>query len=435
MTLPLAGVLILDLADEPLALAGRLLADLGADVVRVEDAAGDALRRRGPWVGGEPGVERGLAHLLYNAGKRSVALNLAHSAAPSILDQLAAKTLLITHDSDAPKSKRRCFVGIDNYDAGRLDAATYEQAQVLKKANDERLAAEMEAVVGFAGLGVTLSALRGGRRLALANKESLIAAGPVVQPLRAVHGAELVPVDSEHCAIHQCLRSAGDDRAVAQLVLTASGGPFRGRTEADLAGVTVAEALAHPTWSMGPKITVDSSTLVNKGLEVIEAHELFGTPYDDIDVVVHPTSVVHSMATFTDGTTMAQLSLPDMRLPISYALHYPGRGRVAFGRLDVSQPFDLRFEPPDRAAFRCLDLAYAAGRAGATAPAWFSAANEVAVDAFLQGRIRWVDIAAVNDAALQRWDGTAAADVEAVLAADSAARRVAAELISIQEAA
>ena len=360
-------------------------------------------------------------------GAFEVAVLGAHSSVELVAKQAAAfrPRIVAIADPDAAASL-----------AGRLPAGTELVAGADALA---AVAAEADivvnAVVGFAGLGVTLSALRGGRRLALANKESLIAAGPVVQPLRAVPGAELVPVDSEHCAIHQCLRSAGDDRAVAQLVLTASGGPFRGRTEADLAGVTVAEALAHPTWSMGPKITVDSSTLVNKGLEVIEAHELFGTPYDDIDVVVHPTSVVHSMATFTDGTTMAQLSLPDMRLPISYALHYPGRGRVAFGRLDVSQPFDLRFEPPDRAAFRCLDLAYAAGRAGATAPAWFSAANEVAVDAFLQGRIRWVDIAAVNDAALQRWDGTAAADVEAVLAADSAARRVAAELISSQEAA
>ena len=323
-------------------------------------------------------------------GAFEVAVLGAHSSVELVAQQAAAfrPRIVAIADPDAAASL-----------AGRLPAGTELVAGADALA---AVAAEADivvnAVVGFAGLGVTLSALRGGRRLALANKESLIAAGPVVQPLRAVHGAELVPVDSEHCAIHQCLRSAGDDRAVAQLVLTASGGPFRGRTEADLAGVTVAEALAHPTWSMGPKITVDSSTLVNKGLEVIEAHELFGTPYDDIDVVVHPTSVVHSMATFTDGTTMAQLSLPDMRLPISYALHYPGRGRVAFGRLDVSQPFDLRFEPPDRAAFRCLDLAYAAGRAGATAPAWFSAANEVAVDAFLQGRIRWVDIAAENHA-------------------------------------
>ena len=174
----------------------------------------------------------------------------------------------------------------------------------------------LNAVVGFAGLSVTVATLTRGRRLALANKESLIAAGPVVQPLRATPGAELVPVDSEHGALHQCLRSSiAPEREVARLVLTASGGPFRGRSAADLAGVTVDEALAHPTWAMGPKITVDSSTLMNKGLEVIEAHELFGVPYDQIDVVVHPQSIVHSMVEFTDGSTIAQLSQPDMRLP------------------------------------------------------------------------------------------------------------------------
>src|SRR5947209_2341314 len=188
----------------------------------------------------------------------------------------------------------------------------------------------LNGVVGFAGLAVTLRALEAGKRLALANKESLIAAGPVVQRVRDTPGAELIPVDSEHCAVHQCLR-AGTADAVARIVLTASGGPFRGRTRADLAAVTIDDALAHPTWSMGPKITVDSSTLMNKGLEVIEAHELFGVAYDDIDVVVHPQSIVHSMVTFSDGATIAQLSLPDMRLPIAYALAYPARSGVAVG--------------------------------------------------------------------------------------------------------
>jgi 1-deoxy-D-xylulose-5-phosphate reductoisomerase len=286
----------------------------------------------------------------------------------------------------------------------------------------------VNGVVGFAGLPVTLGALAAGKRLALANKESLIAAGPVVQPLRSTPGAELIPVDSEHCAVHQCLRS-GSGREVAGIVLTASGGPFRGRSADELALVTVEQALAHPTWSMGPKITVDSSTLVNKGLEVIEAHELFGVAYDDIQVVVHPTSIVHSMATFTDGATIAQLSLPDMRLPISYALHYPERGEVSFGGMDFSQPLDLRFEPPDLAAFPCLALAFEAGRAGGTAPAWFSAANEVAVDAFLEGRLRWVDIARLNAAALETWDGSAADSVDAVLAADDASRREAGRLV------
>ena len=188
-----------------------------------------------------------------------------------------------------------------------------------------------------------------GKRLALANKESLIAAGPVVQPLRATPGAELVPVDSEHCAVHQCLRSsAAAGREVARILLTASGGPFRGRTAAELADVGVDEALAHPTWQMGPKITIDSSTLMNKGLEVIEAHELFGTPYDQIEVVVHPQSIVHSMVEFTDGSTIAQLSLPDMRLPIGYALGYPERIATPFGRIDWAhaRPARLRAAGP-----------------------------------------------------------------------------------------
>ncbi|MFZ4433510.1 MAG: 1-deoxy-D-xylulose-5-phosphate reductoisomerase [Microthrixaceae bacterium] len=289
----------------------------------------------------------------------------------------------------------------------------------------------VNGVVGFAGLPVTLAALRAGRRLALANKESLIAAGPVVAEARLTAGAELVPVDSEHCAVHQCLRSADGDRRLAQIVLTASGGPFRGRSADDLASVTVEQALAHPTWSMGPKITVDSSTLVNKGLEVIEAHELFGVDYDRIDVVVHPQSIVHSMATFTDGATIAQLSMPDMRLPIGYALAYPDRIGTPFGRMDFSRACTLEFEPPDRATFRGLDLAYEAGRSGGTAPAWLSAANEVAVDGFLSGAIAWADIAGVIAAAMDRWDGAAADSLDAVLDADGRARASAEELLAV----
>jgi 1-deoxy-D-xylulose-5-phosphate reductoisomerase len=288
----------------------------------------------------------------------------------------------------------------------------------------------VNGVVGFAGLPVTLAALGAGRRLALANKESLIAAGPVVAPLRATPGAELVPVDSEHCAIHQCLRASDRPVELAELVLTASGGPFRGRSEAELADVTVEDALAHPTWSMGPKITVDSSTLMNKGLEVIEAHELFGVDFDHISVTVHPQSIVHSMATFSDGATIAQLSLPDMRLPIGYALAFPDRLDVPFGRLDFGQAFQLDFAPPDRAAFRCLALAEAAGRSGGTAPAWLSAANEVHVEAFLAGAIPWRAIGELNDAALERWDGAAAGSVDEVLAADRRARAVATELVA-----
>jgi 1-deoxy-D-xylulose-5-phosphate reductoisomerase len=289
----------------------------------------------------------------------------------------------------------------------------------------------VNGVVGFAGLAVTIATLRAGKRLALANKESLIAAGPVVQPLRRVPGAQLIPVDSEHGAIHQCLRSSVDtDREVARLLLTASGGPFRGRHAADLAGVTVAEALAHPTWSMGPKITVDSSTLMNKGLEVIEAHELFGTAYDQIEVVVHPQSIVHSMVEFRDGATIAQLSLPDMRLPIGYALGFPARAEAPFGRIDWARLSRLDFEPPDLDAFECLPLAYAAGRAGGTAPAALSAANEVAVEAFLAGRIRWIDIAGVGNAVLERHALSMPSTVDDVIAADHEARRLATEHVA-----
>ncbi len=288
----------------------------------------------------------------------------------------------------------------------------------------------VNAVVGFAGLPVTVRTLQAGKRLALANKESLIAGGPVVQPLRCTPGAELVPVDSEHCAVHQCLRSSAfNDREVSRIVLTASGGPFRGHTSAQLADVGVAEALAHPTWKMGPKITIDSSTLMNKGLEVIEAHELFGTPYDRIEVVVHPQSVVHSMAEFTDGSTIAQLSMPDMRLPIGYALAYPARLGAAFGRIDWSQLGRLDFEAPDITTFRCLALAYEAGRVGGTAPAWLSAANEVAVDAFLHGRLRWHQIAEINDAALQRYEPGADQSIDDIIAADARARVVAQEVL------
>lgn len=287
----------------------------------------------------------------------------------------------------------------------------------------------VNGVVGFAGLPVTLAALAAGRRLALANKESLIAAGPVVAPLRETPGAEVIPVDSEHCAVHQCLRAGEGTLRLDRIVLTASGGPFRGRSAEDLAGVTVAEALDHPTWSMGPKITIDSSTLMNKGLEVIEAHELFGTDYDDIDVVVHPQSIVHSMAEFTDGTTIAQLSMPDMRLPIGYALAYPDRTTRPIGRMDWTKATTLEFEPPDRATFRCLDLAYSAGRSGGTAPAWMSAANEVVVEAFLAGRLRWSEIAEYVESALDQWDGSPAGSVDDVLAADAAGRAAATRLL------
>jgi 1-deoxy-D-xylulose-5-phosphate reductoisomerase len=324
--------------------------------------------------------------------------------------------------------------------ASRLEAAVPPGTEVL--AGPDALAdiagladVCVNGVVGFAGLGVTLATLAAGRRLALANKESLIAGGPVVRRARAAVGAgELIPVDSEHCAVHQCLR-AQDPQAragewVRRIVLTASGGPFRGRTRADLEQVTVEQALAHPTWSMGPKITVDSSTLMNKGLEVIEAHELFGADYDRIDVVVHPQSIVHSMVELTDGATIAQLSMPDMRLPIAYALAYPERIGTAFGAIDWAAVGRLDFEPPDHEAFPCLGLAYEAGRVGETAPAWLNAANEVAVAAFLAGRLRWIAIPDALKAVLARHDGATAGSVDDVVDADRRARQVAETVIA-----
>jgi 1-deoxy-D-xylulose-5-phosphate reductoisomerase len=303
----------------------------------------------------------------------------------------------------------------------------------------------VNGVVGFAGLPVTLSALRAGKRLALANKESLITAAPIVEQVRNTPGAEIVPVDSEHGAIHQCLaahraaQAAGQPDRLRKLVLTASGGPFRVRAReaggglaarTALHGVTRAEALAHPTWAMGPKITVDSSTLMNKGFEVIEAKVLFGVPYSAIEVVVHPQSVVHSMVEFSDGSTIAHLSVPDMRLPIGYALAWPDRIASSFGSIDWTQLSRLDFESPDRVAFPCLDLAYAAGEIGGTAPAWLNAANEVAVEAFLDGRIRWGDIPIVNERSLVSHDGDKPLSVGDILEADHVARQVAARVVN-----
>jgi 1-deoxy-D-xylulose-5-phosphate reductoisomerase len=285
----------------------------------------------------------------------------------------------------------------------------------------------LNAVVGFAGLPATLGALNAGKRLALANKESLIAAGPVVAKARAAGGGEIVPVDSEHSAIWQCLR-AGRPSEVGRIILTASGGPFRGRAAAELEHVTPADALAHPTWNMGDKITIDSSTLMNKGLEVIEAHELFGVGFDQIDVVVHPQSVVHSMVEFVDGATIAQLSMPDMRLPIALALAAPNRLAESFGPIDWATIGSLTFDVPDRETFRCLDLAYEAGRAGGTAPAVLSAANEVAVEAFLAGRIRWPQIATIVEETLGAGTGNAD-EVADVLDADRGARERAAAAV------
>ena len=290
----------------------------------------------------------------------------------------------------------------------------------------------INGVVGFAGLPITIAALKAGKRLGLANKESLIAAGPLIQNFRSTEGAELIPVDSEHCAIHQCLGLNPKKEDIKRIVLTASGGPFRGLSAEQLLDVSIEDALSHPTWNMGPKISVDSSTLMNKGLEVIEAHELFGVSYEEIDVVVHPQSIVHSMVTFSDGATLAQMSNPDMRLCIAYALTYPDRINDAFGEIEWSQMMELSFEPPDKQAFPCLGIAYEAGKQKGTAPAWLNAANEEAVSAFLSGQLSWRGISEVISATLQQWSGENVDSIESVLKADSDARLIASKFIKSQ---
>ena len=285
----------------------------------------------------------------------------------------------------------------------------------------------LNAVVGFAGLSATFWALERGVDLALANKESLVAGGDLAVAAWKRGGGRLLPVDSEHSAAFQLLDGHAAE-TVDSLVLTASGGPFRGRSRADLADVKAADALAHPTWSMGPKITVDSATLMNKGLELIEAHFLFDLPYDRIEVVVHPTSVVHAMVRFRDGASLAHLGYPDMRVPISYALTYPERAATPIEPLDLAAGMILEFGAPDLEAFPCLALARAAAEAGDTAPCALNAANEVAVAAFLEGALPFLGIADVVERTLAQLDCAPARDLDDLAAMDAEARRIAAAL-------
>jgi 1-deoxy-D-xylulose-5-phosphate reductoisomerase len=282
----------------------------------------------------------------------------------------------------------------------------------------------LNAVVGFAGLPATLWALEHGVDLALANKESLVAAGELALDAQRRGGGRLTPVDSEHSAAFQCLEGRGAEQ-VDSLVLTASGGPFRGRTRDELSDVTAAAALAHPTWNMGPKITIDSATLANKGLELIEAHFLFGLPYDRIEVVVHPSSVVHALVRFRDGAALAHLGYPDMRVPISYALTYPERASTPVPPLDLASGLTLEFQAPDLDTFPLLALARRAGEEGGTAPCVFNAANEVAVAAFLAGRLPFLGIAAAVEETLAGADISAAHDLDELISVDADARRLA----------
>jgi len=315
---------------------------------------------------------------------------------------------------------------------GLRDAGLATQAHAGAGALDQLAASDVcdtlvAAIVGAAGLSSTLAAAAAGKRILLANKESLVLAGELLMRQAAAGGAEIIPIDSEHSAIFQCLRSRDaslDGAGVRRIILTASGGPFRGRTREQLAQVTPAQAVAHPKWSMGPKISVDSATLMNKGLEVIEAHHLFGVPGERIDVLVHPQSLVHSLVEFVDGSTLAQMGLPDMRTTLAVGLGWPQRIESGVGGLDLLTQGRLDFEAPDTEAFPCLKLAWQAMAAGGTAPAILNAANEVAVSAFLQGRAAFLAIPALVANALSTLSSESADTLEGLLTADQRARQI-----------
>jgi 1-deoxy-D-xylulose-5-phosphate reductoisomerase len=324
--------------------------------------------------------------------------------------RLGVRTIALADPAAAEAARERFSGRVLAGSAGVAHLAAESDADVV-----------LNAVVGAAGLDATLVALEAGIDVALANKESLVAGGPLVQAALARGGARLLPVDSEHSALKQLLAGEEPD-AVEALVVTASGGPFRGASPADLADVTPEQALRHPTWTMGARITIDSATLMNKGLEVIEAHWLFGVPFERIEVLVHPQSIVHALVRLRDGALLAHLGLPDMRVPIAYALAYPRRAPVAAPRLDLTRALSLTFEPADGETFRCLALARAAGLTGGLAPCALNAADEEAVAAFLAGRCRFVDIPALVERALETCSGEPLSELAQVREADAAAR-------------
>jgi 1-deoxy-D-xylulose-5-phosphate reductoisomerase len=342
------------------------------------------------------------------------------------------------------RSHRVSRIAIADQTAAARAAEVWVEGEVLSGPDGlVRLVVESEAdlvlnaLVGAAGLGPTVSALGEGIDLALANKESLVVGGELVMALAEATGARLIPVDSEHSALYQLIAAeevsangpAARAGTIDRLVLTASGGPFRGRTREELREVTAAQALAHPTWSMGGKITIDSATLINKGLELIEAHHLFGVPYERIDVVVHPQSIVHGLVVLCDGATLAHMGYPDMRVPISYALHHPERMELPVPALDLPELGKLTFEAVDDEAFPCLGLARTAATAGGTAPCVMNAANEVAVHAFLGGRLPFLGIPAVIAETLDELGSTAVHSFDSLYDADREAREVAEEAV------
>jgi 1-deoxy-D-xylulose-5-phosphate reductoisomerase len=328
-------------------------------------------------------------------------------------------------------------IALSDTDAAARAAESWTEGEVLAgpeglvelvAASDADLV--LNAIVGSAGLGPTIVALTEGIDLALANKESLVVGGELVTALAEATGAQIIPVDSEHSALHQLIVTERPG-TIDRLIVTASGGPFRGRGRAELESVTVEQALQHPTWEMGGKITIDSATLMNKGLEVIEAHHLFGTSYDRIDVVVHPQSIVHALVTLCDGAALAHLGHPDMRIPIAYALHLPERVDVPARTLDLAELGSLTFEPPDTDAFPCLRLAREAAEAGGTGPCVLNAANEVAVHAFLTGRLGFMGIPAVIEQTLETVGASSVHSFDSLYDADARARDVAGEYVAV----
>ena len=358
-----------------------------------------------------------------NPDKMKIRVLAAHTSDTVLEEQIRAfePDFAVLSDKEAAARLKARYHGKTEILAGEeglLAAATYSEVDTV-----------LASMVGYAGLRPTMAAINCGKNIALANKETLVAAGSLVMEAIAKNNVSLTPVDSEHSAIFQALQGGKEDE-VKRLLITASGGPFRGKKRSELESVTLAQCLNHPNWSMGKKITVDSSTLANKGLEVIEAHWLFNMPYEKIDVVVHPQSIIHSLVEFCDGSVIAQLGEPDMRLPIQYALSYPCRYHKAFDQLDLIKAGTLTFEAPDMEAFPSLRIAIDCGKAGGTLPCVFNAANEEAVYAFLDNKIKYLDIPYITEKVASLHKNIVAPCIEDIERADAEARAAAQSIIA-----
>jgi 1-deoxy-D-xylulose-5-phosphate reductoisomerase len=357
-----------------------------------------------------------------NPDKIKIKVLAAHKSAQLMREQIEKfqPELAVLTDKDAALELQKAYHGpctIMSGEEGLIAAATHPDIDTV-----------LASMVGYAGLKPTLAAIEKGKNIALANKETLVAAGSIVMAAVEKHKVILTPVDSEHSAIFQSLR-AGAPKEVKRLIITASGGPFRGMKKAELAQVTLAQCLHHPNWTMGKKVTIDSSTLANKGLEVMEAHWLFDMPYEKIAVVIHPQSIVHSLVEYTDGAVIAQLGLPDMRLPIQYALSWPERFNCAFGQLDLVKAGNLTFENPDLETFPLLKTAIECGKNGGTYPCAFNAANETCVNAFLDGKIKYLDIPTLVMKAIEKHKNIANPNIDDIAIVDKEARNKVTELI------